>query len=92
MLALSLMDSHFFRLDLRLLGETLWLHADPATDALGSDHSLRNLRPMRFRTESEALRALDSAGVGGWSSFPHDGIHATLTGSQLRSIGFRGNF
>ena len=86
------MEAHFFLLNLRLLGGTLWLHADPATDALGSDHSLRSLRPTRFRTESEALRALDSAGVGGWSSFPLEGIHATLTGSQLRSIGFRGNF
>jgi hypothetical protein len=86
------MESLFFKLDLRLLGNTLWLHADPADDILGPDHSLRNLRPHRFRTESEALRALDSAGVGHWSSFPQEGIHATLTRSQLRSIGFRGNF
>lgn len=86
------MDAHFFRLDLKLLGATLWLHADPSSDTLGSDHSLRHLRPLRFRTESEALRALDGAGVGQWSSFPYDGIHATLSRAQLRSIGFRGNF
>ena len=86
------MEAHFFRLDLRLLGATLWLHADPATDALGSDHSLRHLRPIRFQTETEALRSLDGAGVGTWSRFPFDGIHATLTRTQLRSIGFRGNF
>ena len=86
------MESHFFHLQLRLLGGTLWLNAEPAEGVLGSDHSLRHLRPVRFRTESEALRAVDGAGVGQWSSFPLDGIHATLTPSQLRSIGFRGNF
>lgn len=86
------MDAHFFRLDLRMLGGTLWMSADPAEDRLGSDHTLRHLRPLRFRTESEALRALDGANVGQWSSFPLDGIHATLTRAQLRSIGFRGNF
>jgi hypothetical protein len=86
------MEAHFYRLQLKLLGITLWLSAEPAEDILGPDHSLRNLRPLRFRTESEALRALDSAGVGLWSSFPHDGIHATLSRSQLRAIGFRGNF
>lgn len=86
------MESHFFHLQLRLLGGTLWLNAEPSDNVLGSDHSLRHLRPVRFRTESEALRAIDSAGVGHWSSFPHDGIQATLSLSQLRSIGFRGNF
>ena len=86
------MEAHFFRMDLRLLGGTLWLHADPVEDVLGSDHSLRNLRPIRFPTESEALRSLDRAGVGHWSSFPQEGVRATLTPAQLRSIGFRGNF
>lgn len=86
------MEAHFFRLDLRLLGGTLWLHAEPAENTLGSDHTLRNLRPIRFPTESEALRTLDRAGVGHWSAFPQEGVHATLTGSQLRSLGFRGNF
>lgn len=86
------MEAHFFRLELRLLGGTLWLNAEPSDNILGGDHSLRHLRPLRFRTESEALRAIDAAGVGQWSSFPHEGIRATLTRSQLRSIGFRGNF
>ncbi|MGI4755899.1 MAG: hypothetical protein ACRYGF_03520 [Janthinobacterium lividum] len=79
-------------MDLRLLGATLWLHADPEEGVLGDDHSLRNLRPLRFGTETEALRALDGASVGHWSRFPLEGIHATLTRSQLRAIGFRGNF
>jgi hypothetical protein len=86
------MDAHFFKLDLRLLGNTLWLYADPAGDTLGPDHSLRSLRPVRFRTESEALRALTAAEVGTWTSFPHDGIYATLSHRALRTIGFRGNF
>lgn len=86
------MDAHFFRLELRLLGMTLWLNAEPADSTLSIDHALRHLRPVRFRTESEALRALDGAGAGHWSSFPLEGIHATLTRSQLSAIGFRGNF
>jgi hypothetical protein len=86
------MESHFYRLDLRMLGIALWLSAEPAENTLGPDHSLRSLRPLRFRTESEALRALDTAGVGQWSSFPQEGIHATLSRSQLRTLGFRGNF
>ena len=86
------MDAHFFRLDLRLLGLSLWLSAEPADNILGPDHSLRSLRPLRFRTESEALRALEAAGIGHWSSFPQDGIHATLSKLQLRQLGFRGNF
>ncbi len=75
-----------------MLGVTLWLWAEPADNILGPDHSLRNLRPLRFRTESEALRALAAADLGQWSSFPQDGIHATLSHLQLRAIGFRGNF
>ncbi len=86
------MEAHFFRLDLRMLGMTLWLAAEPADNILGPDHSLRNLRPVRFRTESEALRALSASDVGTWSSFPQEGIHATLSKAQLRSLGFRGNF
>ena len=86
------MDAHFIRLDLRLLGGTLWLHAHLVEDTLGSDHTLRNLRPIRFPTESEALRTLDRAGVGHWSAFPQEGVQATLSLFQLRTIGFRGNF
>lgn len=92
MLALGLMEAHFFRLELRRLGAALWLHAEPAGGPLGSDHALHHLRPLRFLTESAALRSLESAGVGHWSSFPHEGVGATLSRSQLRSIGFRGNF
>jgi hypothetical protein len=86
------MEAHFYRLESKMLGLGLWLYADPGEDTLGPDHSLRNLRPVRFRTESEMLRALDAANVGHWSNFPPEGIHATLTPAQLRTIGFRGNF
>ncbi len=86
------MDAHFFRLELRLLGMTLWLSAEPADGTLGEDHALRHLRRVRFRTESEALRALASAHVGQWSAFPYEGIQATLSRAQLKTLGFRGNF
>lgn len=86
------MDAHFYKLELRKLGGALFLHAAPTGDLLGQDHALHNLRPLRFGTESAALRALEGAGTGHWSSFPDEGIGATLSRSQLRSIGFRGNF
>jgi len=88
----SRMEHHFFHLQLRILGLGVWLHAELDGDTPGPDHALRHLRPVRFRTESEALRALTDAEVGTWSSFPHEGIHATLSKGQLRTIGFRGNF
>lgn len=86
------MEAQFYRLELRRLGSTLWLHAELSGGPLGSDHALHNLRPLRFITESAALRALDECHVGKWSSFPYEGIGVTLTPSQLRQIGFRGNF
>ena len=69
---------HFYRLSLRRLGALYWLGAEPADSTLGPDHAHRHLRPVRFRTEGEALRALDVAEVGRWTSFPHEGVHATL--------------
>ena len=88
----SRMEHHFFHLQLRILGLGVWLHAEINGDTPGPDHSLRHLRPVRFRTESEALRTLTAADVGTWTSFPHEGIHATLNRTQLKTIGFRGNF
>ncbi len=85
------MESHFYKLSLRRLGVAFWLEADPVESSVGPDHAVRHLRPVRFRTESEALRALDAANVGHWSTFPHEGVHATLSRSQLRTLGFRGN-
>jgi hypothetical protein len=86
------MDQHFFHLQLKMLGMGLWLYAELVGDSPGPDHALRHLRPVRFRNEAEALRALTAAEVGTWSSFPHDGIHATLNRTKLRTLGFRGNF
>lgn len=86
------MEAHFYKLSLRRLGIAFWLEVEPADSPLGPDHAHRHLKPVRFRTEGEALQALDAGDVGRWSSFPHDGVHATLSRSQLRTIGFRGNF
>lgn len=84
------MDVHFYRLSLRKLGLAYWLEAEPTESTLGPDHSHRHLRPVRFRTEAEALRVLVEAHVGQWGSFPPDGVHATLSRTQLRTLGFRG--
>jgi hypothetical protein len=86
------MEAHFYKLSLRRLGIVFWLDAEPEDSRLGPDHADRHLRPVRFRTESEALRALVSADVGRWTSFPPEGVHATLSRPQLRTLGFRGNF
>lgn len=85
------MEAHFYRLSLRMLGRALWLEADPSDSMLGPDHAHRHLRPVRFQTESEVLRLLHAAHVGHWTNFPQDGICATLSVTQLRSLGFRGN-
>lgn len=85
------MEVHFYKLSLRRLGLLFWLEAEPEDSRLGPDHAHRHLRPIRFHTESEALRALDAAEIGRWSSFPDEGVHATLSRSQLRALGFRGN-
>lgn len=85
------MEATFYKLNLRRLGTVFWLDAEPLESRMGPDHAQRHLRPVRFQTESEALRALGSAQVGHWSNFPQEGVHATLSRSQLRTLGFRGN-
>lgn len=85
------MESHFYKLSLRRLGTMFWLEAEPTDSNLGPDHAHRHLRAVRFGTETEALRALDAADVGRWTGFPDDGVHATLSRRQLRTLGFRGN-
>ena len=85
------MEVHFYKLSLRRLGLAFWLEAEPTDSNLGPDHAHRHLRPVRFRTEFEALRALDGAQVGHWTTYPEEGVYATLSRSQLRTLGFRGN-
>ncbi len=85
------MTTNLLRFDLRLLGKNLWLSAEAVAGG-PRGFSMEHVRPLRFGTESEALRAMDRAGIGHWSSFPQDGIQATVTRDQLRTLGFRGNF
>ena len=53
---------------------------------------MQDIQLQRFRREADALQVLEHAGLGRWSSFPPDNIQATVTRSQLRSMGFRGNY
>lgn len=85
------MDTNLVRMELNLLGSNLWLTIEPVQGG-HQGFSIERLRAVRFNTESEALRALTGAGIGHWSSFPHDGVQATVTRDQLRTVGFRGNF
>lgn len=83
------MEAHFFKLSLRKLGIIYWLEAEPAERRPGTDEEEWHIRPVRFRTERDVLRVLDAAHVGHWSSFPPEGVHATLSRTQLRTLGFR---
>jgi hypothetical protein len=86
------MNTHFYKLSLRRLGPAYWLEAEPADGLLGPDHAYRHLRPSRFRTETEVLRAMEAAQIGAWTTFPYDGVYATLSPTQLRMLGFKGAF
>lgn len=85
------MDTNLVRFELTLLGSNLWLTVEPVEGGQ-QGFSIERLRAVRFDREPQALRALAAAGVGHWSSFPHDGVQATVTREQLRTVGFRGNF
>jgi hypothetical protein len=85
------MEARSYKLSLRRLGIAFWLEAEPTDSRLGPDHAHRNLRPVRFGTEGEVLRMLGAAHVGHWTSFPYEGVYATLSRTQLRTLGFRGN-
>lgn len=54
--------------------------------------NMEGVQRLRVGGEGAALQALERADIGRWSTFPHDGIQATVTRLQLRTIGFRGNY
>ncbi len=76
---------------LRRTGASLLLSAEPAPGG-PQGFAMQGVQLQRFRYEADALRVLEQAGVGRWSSFPPDNIQATVTRSQLRAMGFRGNY
>ena len=73
------------------LGSGLWLDAEIAPGGQ-QQFSREHVHRMRVRSEGEALKAIEAAGIGHWTTFPHDGIQSTVTRLQLRTIGFRGNY
>ncbi len=85
------METNLVHLTFRRLGSGLWLDAEPVPGGQ-QQFAMTHVHRLRVRTEGEALRGLEGAGVGTWTTFPLDGIQATVTRAQLRTIGFRGNF
>jgi len=75
------METNLVHFHFRRLGSGLWLDAEPAPGG-----------QQQFAMEHVHRLALEAAGVGHWTTFPHDGIQATVTRGQLRTIGFRGNY
>lgn len=81
--------TNLVRFRLRFTGTGFLLEAEPVQGGPQS-FTMAGLQVRRFPYESEALRALEAAGVGRWSAFPQESIEATVTRDQLFSIGFRG--
>lgn len=85
------METNLIHLIFRRLGSGLWLDAEPVPGGQ-QQFVMEHVHRLRVRSEGEVLRALEAAGVGRWTNFPIDGIQATVTRGQLRTIGFRGNY
>ena len=76
---------------LRRTGTSLLLIAE-ALNGGPQSFAMNGVQLQRFRYEGDVLKALEQAGIGHWSNFPSDHIQATVTRTQLRSMGFRGNY
>ncbi len=76
---------------MRSTGARLLFLVEP-TDGGSRGFTLHGVQQQLLRYESDALKALERGGIGVWSSFPHDGVQATVTRDQLIAMGFRGNF
>ena len=85
------METNLVHFHFRRLGSGLWLDAEPVSNGQ-QQFSMEHVHRLRLRSEGEVLRALETAGVGRWTTFPLDGIQSTVTRAQLRTIGFRGNY
>jgi len=85
------METNLIALTLRRTGTSLLLTAEPVSGGPQS-FAMQGVQLQRFRFEHDVLQLLERAGIGRWSMFPPDSIQATVTRSQLWSLGFRGNY
>jgi hypothetical protein len=85
------LGTNLVRFTLRSTGSSLLLAAEPVVGGPQS-FTLAGVQVQRFRYEGDALRVLERAEVGRWSTFPVEGIEATVTRAQLFQMGFRGNY
>ena len=85
------METTLVHFHFRRLGSGLFLDAEPVHGGQ-QQFSMEHVHRMRVRSEGEALKAVERAGIGHWTTFPLDGIQATVSRLQLREAGFRGNY
>ncbi len=85
------METNLVALTLRRTGTSLLLEAEPVPGSPQS-FAMHGVQLQRFRYEGDVLQLLERSGIGRWSTFPPDSIQATVTRSQLWSMGFRGNY
>ncbi len=76
---------------LRRMGASLLFTVEPAVSGR-QGFAMQGVQNQRVTFEVEALQALERGGVGSWTRFPPDGVQATVTRDQLRTMGFRGNY
>lgn len=73
------------------IGAGTFLDVEQTADG-NRQFSMGGVQRLRVQGEGAALQALERADIGRWSTFPHEGIQSTVTRTQLRTIGFRGNY
>jgi hypothetical protein len=86
-----MMEANLVTFYMRRMGSALWIDAEQVEGGK-RQFGMSGVQRLRVNTEREVLQAIDNAGIGHWSSFPPDGIQATVTRTQLKTIGFRGNY
>jgi len=85
------MGTNLVVFSLRRIGASLLFSAEVVVNGPQS-FAMQGIQLQRVQYERDALKALERAGIGLWSSFPADNIEATVTRGQLRTMGFTGNY
>ena len=84
-------EANLVNLILRRIGSNTFLDAEQVEGGK-RQFNMDGVQRLRISNETEALKRIDAAGIGHWTTFPTDNIQATVTRHQLRTIGFRGNY
>lgn len=85
------MEANLVNFILRRIGSSTYLDVEQVEDGK-RQFNIEGAQRLRVPNETDALKRIEAAGIGHWTSFPTDNIQATVTRNQLRTIGFRGNY